>query len=334
MARRSTLERSPQLTVHGADYARGDLAQGAMAGSNHASVRWRGAGGRWLVWVMRGVLWVVLLLIGYRGVMAIVLNETPPSTGHHTARPPAGPKFPTAMASAFALQFAQVYLNASPATAGQRSSQLAQFLPPGSSLNLGSSGTGTLTLQSEQVAGVQVRDSHNAVVLVLARVNNKLMELGVPVYTAAGGMTVSGEPAFLPPPPTAVPPTSATPPATDQVTQATLMTQLPVFFKAYASGDETTLARFVAPGAVVTGLGRDVTFVSLSGVTVPPGGTTRHVVATVVWQVLGQPAVRARGRARTTVVQLEMSYELTVVKQGGTWYVQSISPSSLPAGQP
>src|SRR5262245_14960491 len=34
----------------------------------------RGAGGRWLVWVLRAVVWLVLLLIGYRGVDAIVTS--------------------------------------------------------------------------------------------------------------------------------------------------------------------------------------------------------------------------------------------------------------------
>ncbi|MHB1434391.1 MAG: hypothetical protein ACYCVZ_20025, partial [Streptosporangiaceae bacterium] len=32
----------------------------------------RGAGGRWLVWALRGVAWLVVLLIGYRGVLAII----------------------------------------------------------------------------------------------------------------------------------------------------------------------------------------------------------------------------------------------------------------------
>src|SRR5579859_8077931 len=43
----------------------------------------RGAGGRWLVWVLRAVVWVVLLLIGYRGIAAIVTSYTakPGSTG-------------------------------------------------------------------------------------------------------------------------------------------------------------------------------------------------------------------------------------------------------------
>jgi len=66
----------------------------------------------------------VLLVIGYRGVMAIVLNETPPG---NSSPPPTAPGFPAQEASAYAMQFGQVYLNASPATASQRASDLASF---------------------------------------------------------------------------------------------------------------------------------------------------------------------------------------------------------------
>src|ERR1700745_2954057 len=49
-----------------------------------AKTPWRGGGGRWTVWPVRVVLWVAILVIGYRGIMAIVLNETPTSTGSAT----------------------------------------------------------------------------------------------------------------------------------------------------------------------------------------------------------------------------------------------------------
>jgi hypothetical protein len=37
------------------------------------------------------------------------------------------------------------------------------------------------------------------VVTLLAWVNGNMMELAVPVYAAAGGLEISGEPAWLPP---------------------------------------------------------------------------------------------------------------------------------------
>src|SRR5215469_920481 len=133
MARRSTVDRSPQPTVYsaGSDAGTGDLAQGGGGPRRYAAPGWRGAGGRWLVWTFRIVVWVILLIIGYRGVMAIVLNETPPSHPQAATPAPATPGFPVQQASAYALQFGQVYLNASPAKASQRASDLASFLPPG-----------------------------------------------------------------------------------------------------------------------------------------------------------------------------------------------------------
>ena len=333
MVRRSTVDRSPQPDLYGAGYGAeaGDHRQGDTGKRPRSGPGWRGAGGRWLVWTFRVVVWAVLLIIGYRGVMAIVLNETPPS---HTppARVAQAPDFPTQLAGAFALQFGQVYLNASPATASQRASELAAFLPPGApDQQLGWNGGGSLTLQSEEVAGVRVQDAQHAVVTLLARVNGQMMELGVPVYAAAGGLGISGEPAWLPAPKPAVAPA---PPAvnTDNATESELMGQLPAFFTAYASGDQSTLGRFLAPGTSVTGLGGSVMFSSVTGVTAPVGGTVRHVVATVVWEI---PGAAAKGtRAGNTTANLEMTYALTIVRQHGTWYVQSIAPSTQAGGQP
>jgi hypothetical protein len=282
---------------------------------------WRGAGGRWLVWALRVVLWAVLLIIGYRGVTAILLNETPATRSRPAATTRAAPRFPSGLAAAFALEFGQVYLNATPATAATRASELAQFLPPGTDPQLGWDGSGTLRLESEQLAGVRAEGPHRGVVTLLARVNGRLMELGVPVYAAAGRLAVSGEPAWLPPPGRASPPS---PPLAAPATpaQGTLTSQLSEFFQAYAKGDQVTLARFVVPGVTVTGLGGAVSFGSLDALSVPSAGTTRHVVATVTWRVPGQqvPASPPAG--------LSMSYALTIVKRNGTWYVKSITPAA------
>jgi hypothetical protein len=277
-------------------------------------------------------VWLVLLIIGYRGVTAIVLNETPPSHPRAAGATPSAVAFPVDLASAYAMEFGQVYLNASPATASQRASDLAQFLPPGADSQLGWNQQGSLSLQSEQVAGVTVHDAHHAVVTLLARVNGGLMELGVPVYTSAGGIVLSGEPAWLPAPQRATPPSPAAV-NSDTATQAALTRPLAAFFQAYASGDQVTLDRFLAPGASVTGLGGMTTFGSLTAVTVPPGGSVRHIVATVVWDVPGQPATGTRA-GKPPAAGIEMTYALTIVRQHGTWYVRSVAPSTQPGGQP
>jgi hypothetical protein len=193
--------------------------QQMMAGSGTGSVGWasqdtgyasgepveqaqrtvrRGTGGRWLVWVLRAVVWVVLLLIGYRGIAAIVTSSDgkSASTGGvagTAGAPGAANGFPVTLASAFALEFGQVYLNFSPATAAQRASELAPFLPAGTDAQLGWNGSGAQTVQSVQPAGVTVRSAHSAVVSLLALANGRLIELSVPVYYADGGLVVSGQ---------------------------------------------------------------------------------------------------------------------------------------------
>src|SRR5262249_58694487 len=119
-------------------------------------------------------------------VMAIVLNETPPANSNPAPSASAAPAFPAEEASAYALQFGQVYLNASPATASQRASDLASFLPPGATdPQLGWNGGGSLKLQSEQVAGGGGRDARDALVTLLAPGNGELKELRVPRYCTA-----------------------------------------------------------------------------------------------------------------------------------------------------
>jgi len=331
MARRSAVERVPPPDDYGAEYAPGvgDAPEGSGR-TGRAAPAWRGAGGRWLVWIGRIVVWLVVLIIGYRGLTAIVFNETPSKPAPTPVASP-GSGFPTALAGAYALQFGQVYLNADSATASQRASELATFLPAGSDPQLGWNGSGSLQLQSEQVASIAVTDAHHALVTLLARVNGQLMELGVPIYYSNGALAVSGEPAWLPAPAKASVPTPSAP-TTDEATQSELMSQLPAFFQAYASGDQVTIDRFLAPGTHVAGLDGALTFGSLTSVTVPTGGDTRHTVATVVWHVPGQASSAPAANNAPPPAGLEMSYALTIVKRSGTWYISAIGPSLQPAG--
>src|SRR5205823_13913722 len=119
MVRRSTVANSPQPTEYDADSAAGtsDQAPGDVKRPRPAPA-WRGAGGRWLVWVFRVVVWLVLLLIGYRGVTAIMAGETTSGAPAPTAT--SRTAFPSALAGAYALPFRQRYLNAAPATANPR----------------------------------------------------------------------------------------------------------------------------------------------------------------------------------------------------------------------
>jgi Conjugative transposon protein TcpC len=326
MVRRSTVDRSPQSVVHGAGYnAEAEDLELSQAARGRRSRGWGGAGGRWLVWTFRAVLWAVLLIVVYRGVTAIVLGETQQRTPAGAVSASPASKFPVTLADAYALQFGEVYLNFSQGTATQRASQLAGFVAAGSDPQLGWNGTGSLQLQSEQVAGTDVQDASHAVVTLLAKVNGRLMELGVPIYATPAGLAVSGEPAWLAAPSGVAVPSSANV-GSDTATQTVLMNQLPSFFQAYGSGNQVTLGRFLAPGASVTGLGGAVAFKSITGISVPPGGSTRSITATVLWNV---PAKGGGGSAG-----LEMSYALTIVQRGGTWYVRDISASTTSQGPP
>jgi hypothetical protein len=333
MVRRSTVDRSPHLAEHGLDYEAGTEYSGRDQTKRSRSGRtWGGAGGRWLVWTFRGIAWAVLLLIGYRGVVAILSNESGSAQPAPVASAPAASGFPVTLADAYALQFGQVYLNYSPHDAGQRAAQLGAFLPSGSDPQLGWNGQGTSLLQSEQVATTDVQDAHHAVVTLLARVNGQLMQLGVPVYASSDGLVVSSAPAWLPAPGRAALPTPANT-GSDSATQAVLTSQLPAFFQAYASGNQVTLGRFLAQGTTLTGLEGAVVYHSMAAISVPPGGTTRRIIATVVWSV---PARTATGQIAKggTAAQLQMSYALTVVKQNGTWYVKDISTATESPGPP
>jgi Conjugative transposon protein TcpC len=325
---------SAYAAVHTAAGARGPLPsnQALLDEAERPDLQsrgsWSGAGGRWVLWPLRAVLWAALLVIVYRGVSAIFFDNTAaPGSDAGSAQAVGAAQFPATLAEAYALEFGQVYLNFSPATQTQREQELAAFVPPSlasANPDLGWNGSGTERLQSEQVAGITVQDSQHAVVSLLATVSGQLMELGVPVYATGNDVVVSGEPAWLPAPqPISVPTPVAT--SSDPVAQSELLNQLPAFFQAYANGTSAALNRFLAPGTTLTGLGGSVTFDSIASVEVPPGGATRNITVTVVWQVLGQDGV--------TSAKLTMAYRVSVIDfQSGKWYVKGISASTEAVG--
>ena len=289
---------------------------------------WRGSGGRWRLWPLRVVLWVALLVIAYRGVTAIIVNPGGAlrTEGTSSAGAAAG-QFPVALAEAYATEFGQVYLNFSPPAQAQREQELATFLPASvaaANPDLGWDGAGQMTLESEQVAGITVQDRYHAVVTLLATVNGQLMELGVPMVASGGSVVVAGEPAWLPAPqPFSPPPAVAG--GSDPVAQSELMAELPAFFQAYANGDNAALSRFAARGVSLTGLGGAVAFGSIAALAAPPGGTTRDITVTVIWQVPSQ--------ASAGIAKLAMSYRMSVVDlQSGKWYVNEISASTEAVG--
>ena len=309
------------------------LADGSVA-ADPGIGSWQGAGGRWLLWPLRVVLWTALLVIAFRGITAIVFNQASAPAGGGTGPQSASGQFPVTLAEAYAAEFGRVYLSFSPQNQGQREQALAAFVPASLSAanpNLGWNGTGQLNLQAVQVAGITVQDPRHAVVTLLALVNGQLLQLGVPVAASGSGVVVSGEPAWLSGPPQIALPPAAAPRGSDQVAQSQLMNELPAFFQAYANGDSVTLNKFAVRGVLLTGLGGAVTFDSISALHVPPGGATRQITVTVIWQLPEQPGSASGNLGMAS--KLEVTYGMSVVDlQSGKWYVKEIGASTEAVG--
>jgi hypothetical protein len=157
------------------------------------------------------------------------------------------------------------------------------------------------------------------------------LRLGVPVAASGGGGVVAGEPAWLSAPPHVSPPPAAQH-GTDQVAQSQLLNELPAFFRSYASSDSAALNRFAVRGAPLTGLGDAVTFDSIGALHVPPGGATRQITVTVIWQLPELPGSNASRNPEMTTT-LKMTYGMSVIDlQSDKWYVKEIGASTEAVG--
>lgn len=272
-----------------------------------------GGGGRWWLWAGRAVLWAFILVVIFNGVRAPFTRMLQPG-GQSATSATEVTGYPESAASAYALEFANAYLTYGSGNLEQRSDVLAGFLPEGADPQLGWNGEGTLELESAQIAGVRAVDARHGIVTLSVQVDETWMRLSVPVYAQGDALVISGQPALLPRPPEAELPVAAEQPV-DEATAAQLRRQLPGFFQAFAGSDTESLARYLAPGVSMTGFSGGVAFESLDSVVVPEGDdATRQVTATVTWQL------QTGGNAG----QLQQSYQLTVVKDDGDWYVKSI----------
>ncbi|MFC4050374.1 conjugal transfer protein [Actinomadura syzygii] len=309
------------------DLPGGDRRRGGSGGGGRRGGRWGGSGGRWWVWAGRAVLWALIIVILVNGVRAPLERFTSDDssggsggTATPGAKPARGAGFPTSAAGAFAIQFANVYLNYDQKGAPAREAQLRTFLPDGADAQFGWNGVGRMQVQSVQVAGVDARDANNATVTLLARTADKWLRLAVPVYADNGGaLVVSARPALLPPPTKARLPQGGVQDR-DTALEGELQPFLGTFFQEYATGNQAALSRFSADGATIPGLANSVAFVQVKSVVAPKGSAgERTVTATVVWQ----PAGGGGG-------ELEQAYQLVMVKKGATWLVRDIRGTTQP----
>jgi len=333
MARRATAERGTRHAPGRSD-SEGDVAydmamtegyggdaMGDRGGRGRS--RWSGSGGRWWVWVGRAVLWAFIIVVVVNGIRAPFERFTQPDSQPATS---ASPKtsFPTVEASAYALQFASAYLNYDEKNPAARATKLAPYLPENADQQLGWNGSGSMTLDSAQVAGVDVRDKNNAVVTLAVSVNGTWMQLAVPVYTSGGAMAIKGQPALMPTPRKATVPDAASI-TEDSAVETQLKTDLKGFFVAYAASDTASLDRFLAPNVSLSGLGGAVQFGGIKEVVVPEGGDRRHATVTVAWQV---PSTARKAPAG----ELDQTYDLTIVRNQDKWDVEQLRGSTEPAG--
>jgi hypothetical protein len=299
---------------------RGKSRRGSGGGGGGERGGWGGSGGRWWIYVGRVILWAFLIVVLVNGIRAPFERFTDKTAAPTT--PTSGkPAFPQQAASSYALSFANVYLNYDPATAEDRQRLLAQFIAPGVDPQLGWDNTGKSTLRSAQVASVEARDVNQALVTLLVQANGKMFQLAVPVYAKDGALVISGRPATLPAPPRAALPAANQ--DRDSALETELQEPLTGFFKAYASGDTASLQRYSDPP--VTGLGNAFVFSALKEINAPHGeAASRTINATVIWQV--SPA-----QGKNSGGTLEQTYQLTMLKKDGNWYVTDIRGSTLPA---
>ena len=218
------------------------------AGRRSAAKPWRGSGGRWIVWVLRVVAWAVLLVIGYRGVSRSSMARGP-RRQERLGRASHAYEFPQLTGGGLRARLRQRLPELQPGYGGRRSAELAAYLPASataSSSELGWNGAGTEHLQAEQVASIRrperaFRGRERA--RRGQRQADRARRAGLRLRRR---LVVSGQPAILAPPARAVLPT-APQVNSDQTTVSALTSQLPPFFRAYASGDGITLGRFLAP---------------------------------------------------------------------------------------
>lgn len=333
MARKATAERGARHAP-GGSASDGDVAYdsamtegygGDAMGDRRGRTRgrWNGSGGRWWIWVGRAVLWAFIIVVVVNGIRAPFERFTQPESQPTTAETPKS-TFPTTQASAYALQFADAYLNYDEKNPAARATKLAPYLPANADQELGWNGSGSMTLDSAQVAGVDVRDQHDAVVTLAVSVNGTWMQLAVPVYTSGGAMAIKGEPALLPTPGKATVPDAASV-TEDSAVESQLKTDLRGFFVAYAASDTAGIDRFLAPNVSLNGLGGAVQFNGIRDVVVPEGGNRRQATVSVAWKV---PSAARKAPAG----ELEQTYELTIVRDQDKWDVEQLRGSTEPAG--
>ncbi|WP_433497965.1 conjugal transfer protein [Sphaerimonospora sp. CA-214678] len=337
MARRSDVQQDPRIAGDPESYPPEgpEEVPTTRGASSTRGGGWSGGGGRWLIWIGRVVLWALIIVIVVNGVRAPFERLSQSGDPTVATSDPGDMGFPVTQASAFANQFAAVYLNYDAANPQQRAERLKSFLPDDEDdRQFGWNGYGRMSAGAIQFAGIDVIDAHNARVTVTYQSGGRRGLLSVPVYYDGAGFVVAERPALLPEAaPAGLPPVSG--PDRDSAAESELRPQLEGFFKAYAAGNQVDLQRYVANGVTIEGFDGEFTLARLEDVIVPPGeANSREVTAVVVWAVStgSTSPTPSLDDPRTQPGGLEQAYQLMIEKQGDKWFVRDVQGAKRPAG--
>ena len=299
-------------------------------------------GGRWKILIFRWAIWAVLGLIVLGGVKSIVFpNKVNTATLGQTIGAQLGFNgFPVLSGEDFARSFARDYLTFTANDSGNRSSTLAHYLPgqssqeswtnPATGAIAQSVVRGPFLLNAPTLFGA---DTTRAIYNFTAEVRNAKgqdvwLYLAVTVYNEKGALAISGPPGFFATPPSVAGDGAFVYPVSKTATDS-FSTDLPDFFKSWASSDSVNLPRYLqanATDAVKNGMKGAVTYVSFSGLKVSDVGSKkdaaiygpRYSEVYITWQANGNLWVQG--------------YRMTVVHASdGKWYVQDISPGDFGA---
>ena len=286
-----------------------DLEDDAELGAPRARRPRAGAGGRWWVGVGRAVLWAFIIVVLFNGIWYPLRGGLALPTTAEEPEETEAVTFPETTAAAFALRFADTYLDTGDPEA--RLEALAAYVPEGEAAAL-DAGADTLTGENLTVVSIDVADDNNAVVVVRGDVNGGAMSLEA--------LVVSGPPALLAAPTRASLPEPISVEEDPQAAEE-LQGVLTGFFDAYAEGPEH-LEQYVEQGAAIAPLpDNSLRVVELTDIVVPSQSSTgdddvRQVALTALWSVLGSDGSESG--------QLRQSYLVTVVDSGSEWRVRDI----------
>lgn len=260
---------------------------------------------------------LVPITLGIRDLLRPVLPFLGPRVGAPAASSDAS--YPREPAEAYAVRFALAYETYDSAHVSRRQQALKQFLPTGADPTMGWDGVGSQTAYQGLAAGIDILDAQRSAVTVAVLVDNgRWIYLSVPVFADQGGYAVTGEPALVPPPASAVTRPSVTDVLApeDTVLAAQLRPSMEAFFAAYAHSDATQLSYYASPGVSFMGLGGAVDFVALQDLTASSGPANQSTAkASVRW------------RDSVTGAGLLHVYQLHLVQAGGKWLVSDLSPN-------